>query len=166
MHRLLVASLLATPGLAFAQGGPPGGGAVTLDVAPTLVAGERASLVADGVAPGATAHLFVSLRDGGALACPPALGGDCLDLYAPAIDLGRRDEAGGGATWDLSIPESASGDVTFQVVVAGGREPAFSAPVGSTVVGDDPVDPGVCDYLAPEIAALLDLPETPHRYAD
>lgn len=92
------------------------------------------TMTVTGLEPGETTRVFRSPTEGHA--CPPKLGGNCLDLATPShIGSGVAD-ATGTATVGINVPQSALGlTMWFQAVAvrgAGGVDSVVSNPIDGT----------------------------------
>lgn len=98
------------PGWNFARGfvlKPIGGGGPELTVEP-LHRGQPADLTVTGANPAERVYFIYSTAGTGSGPCPPALGGLCLDLRLPVMQLGSAVADGGGtAVITIEIPAQA-----------------------------------------------------------
>ncbi len=98
------------PGWNFARGfvlKPIGGGGPELTVEP-LHRGQPADLTVTGANPAERVYFIYSTAGTGSGPCPPALGGLCLDLRLPVMQLGSAVADGGGtAIMTIEIPAQA-----------------------------------------------------------
>lgn len=103
-----------------------------------LVRGQSATFTVSGAEAGDAAWLLLSLAGEGRGACPPQMGGLCLDLLPPTQIVGSATVgAGGGAAWTLTVPPGAPRvAVSFQAVLRrgpGGSGTSKTIPVTRTV---------------------------------
>lgn len=94
---------------------------LTLSVSP-LHRGQIASLTVDHAIFNESVYFLISLRGTGTGACPPILGGLCLDLLQPVVNLGHsRANSSGTATLVLIVPPGAPlRSVHLQAVISRG----------------------------------------------
>jgi len=137
----MITLLLAVP--AFAQD-------LTLDV-PTLIAGETADVVIEGLDPSETVFL---VRGGsvGPGACPAALGGSCLDVTGvPQVAGAAIADGAGVALVTLTLPSGSVGaSAGLQAVaIRGGVDSAFSDAQAVSVEPSQPCPIYINDLAAP-----------------
>jgi len=108
--------------------------------APNLERGETATLVVNGANPDEEVRFGLSVGGLGAGPCPDAMGGECLDLAGPVIQLGTgMADPSGRATLAFDVPSDAPlTEVGIQAVVL--RGPGGADTVTSNARAAD-VDP-------------------------
>jgi hypothetical protein len=89
---------------------------------PALRRGQQAAFAISGGEPGDVFWLIASLAGEGPGACPPQMGGLCLDLRAPTFVIGTAPVgAAGSASVTVTVPPGARlGPVAFQAVLVRG----------------------------------------------
>ena len=92
--------------------------ALTLTGPTDVEPGESVSLAVEGATPGAHLRLWWgTLPSGGSGACPPLLGGACLDIAKPGGELRRGTaDATGRVEWALKLPSGPTGMHGLQVI--------------------------------------------------
>lgn len=111
-----------------------------------IAPGQSFTVDVSGLAPGETAYLGYSLNGVGQGPCPPAMGGQCLDMVPPVTALGTQlADQGGVAHFRFVAPAQAQPGlrVTFQAVAIRGpggsqtvKSPALTQTVGSPPTTD------------------------------
>ena len=104
-----------------------------------LQRGQSATFTLSNAQPGELALYYYSLRAAGAPACPPALGGLCLDLYDPATPFASAPaDAAGTAVAAALVPANAPLRTAYtQAAVArgnGGLNSAKSNPLSAPIL--------------------------------
>lgn len=97
------------------------------------VAGVVAWLTVSDATPGATVAVGYSLTGPGSGACPPALGGLCLDLLDEVVLGTAVADAGGVAALSAPVPPAATGRAVWLQAVELGAAPAKSPVVAESV---------------------------------
>lgn len=124
----------------------------------SITPGSPFAVTVGALAAGETAYLGYSLYGTGNGPCPPAMGGQCLNLLSPVVALGTAvADARGTATFGFIAPQNvpAGMQVSFQAVAirgVGGSQTVKSPAVTQTVGPAQTTDvfrhvPGAVDLL-------------------
>ena len=114
--------------------------ALTLTASP-LVPGEPGGCLVVGAAPGEPVVVMASTTGIGVGPCPPQLGGLCLDLLPPVIELGRgQANDNGEATIQWTVPAGTTAPGIVLQAARSGLEPAVSNTAGVWLSADSDGD--------------------------